>query len=517
MTARVNPALVARVVAQSSLEWKLTHPAAFGLVTASPLQRAICRIADGLPLSPELASFPTVIAALGGGTCPEVAPHEMAIISGIRTAKSLIAACGALHMALTCDVSMLRPGEVPRVSVVSLKKDLADVIMSHLTGTMKARPLLSQFLLGEPSGDGMLVRHPSGHPVEICVVAGSRAGASLVARWSAGCIFDEFPRMIGGDDGVVNWDDQRRAVVHRLLRGAKLWHIGSPDAPYGPAYEMVTEHHGKPTAELVVIRAPAPAMNPVHWTPDEILKARARDADGAKTDVDAEFRSPDESMFSQESVRRCTRATPVVMLREEGHVYYAAMDPATRGNGWTLIVVTRKTGKNVVVRAEEWCGSRDNPLDPSQVLEDIADILGQYGVTTVHSDQVMGDALLKLGRQQGLNIVQWTIGGADKFARYLSIRQAMDRGQLDLPPTPHLRTDLMHIRKRVTPDGVRVQLPQTSDGRHCDFGPALMLALSKALPDPTPIEKPPAIGSDAETTRMREWVKQRFGAPREEW
>ncbi len=513
MTRRLDASQVALAVAQSSLEWKLTDPLAFGLTTASPLQRAICRVADGLPLG-DLWDYPTVPPAFGWTKPPETPPGEMAILSGIRTAKSLTAACGAFHMAVTADVTLLRAGEVPRVSVVSMKKDLADVVMNHLVGSLKNSPLLRPFLMGEPSGDGMLIRHPSGRPIEICVVAGSRAGASLVARWSAGCIFDEFPRMVGGEDGIVNWDDQRRAVVHRLLPGCKLWHIGSPDAPYGPAYDLVTEHHGKPTPQLVVVRAPAPAMNPIWWTPERIAEERAKPGDGAKTDIDAEFRTPDEAMYALESIKRCTRVLPLILPRQPGHTYYAAMDPATRGNGWTLVVVTRDAGKTVVVRAEEWLGSRDEPLDPADVLEQIANIVGQYGVTTVHSDQAMGDALIRLGRMHGLNVVQWTMSGGERFQRYLTIRTFMDRGLLDLPPTPHLRSDLLHIRKRVTPDGVRAQLPQTSDGRHCDFGPALMLALSKALPEPV---DETAAKVDPETAKMREWMEQRYGAKRKEW
>ncbi len=32
------------------------------------------------------------------------------------------------------------------------------------------------------------------------------------------------------------------------------------------------------------------------------------------------------------------------------------MDPATRGNGWTLVIATREAGKTIVVRAEERIG-----------------------------------------------------------------------------------------------------------------------------------------------------------------
>ena len=513
MTARLPDPLVERAVSGASLEWTLTDANAFGLTTASPLQRAICRVADGQPLG-AYASDPTVIAAFRDvDALPCVKPREMVVLSGIRTAKSLIAACGAFHMALTCDVSSLRPGEIPRVSVVSLKKDLADVIMNHLVGTLKSKPMLRRFMIGEPSGDGLMLRHPSGMPVEVAVVAGSRAGSSLVARWSAGAIFDEFPRMVGGDEGVVNWDDMRDAVLLRILPGCQLWHIGSPWAPYGPAYELVTAHHGKPTARMVVVRAPAPAMNPVTWTPERVEAAKA-DPDVYRTDVLAEFASPEEALFSSESVDRCTRKHPIVVGPKQGNTYYAAMDPATRGNGWTLVIGTREDGRTVVVRAEEWIGSRESPLDPGEVLAEIAGILGAYGIQRVDTDQAMGDALVRLARNVGLTLVPWTLSGTERARRYLAIRTRMDSNELELPPIPRLRTDLLHLRKRVTPGGMAVDLPSTSDGRHCDFAPALMLVLSRLLPDPKAVE---AKSTDPETERMREWMRKRWGIEREEW
>jgi hypothetical protein len=514
VTRRVSASAVAQFVAASSLEWKLTDKLAFGLTTASPLQRAICRIADGVPLG-NLAKAPTVTAALGSvHGLPQERPKEVVVLSGIRTAKSLIAACGAFHMALTCDVSTLRPGEIPRVSVVSLKKDLADVIMNHLVGSVKASPLLRTFLMGEPTADGVVLRHPSGTPVEVCVAAGSRAGSSLVARWSAGCIFDEFPRMVGGDEGVVNWDDMRQAVLLRLLEGCQLWHIGSPWAPYGPAYETVTKYHGQPSAQRVVIRAPAPAMNPVYWTPERIAEARELDPDAAKTDVDAEFASPEEAMYSSESIDRCLRKLPLKLPRKANCAYFATMDPATRGNGWTLAITTRDENRVKVAFAYEWIGTRDEPLDPGEVLKEIADVCAEYGVSTVHSDQAFGDALVKLARLAGLTLLQWLVPSTEQVKKYLAIRTNLDLGLIELPDVPHLRTDLLHIRKRVTPSGMKPHLPMTSDGRHCDWGPTLMLGLSKLLPDPTSAPDAPSV--DPETARMRERFMSRF-KKNEDW
>lgn len=498
--------VVQSAVASSSLEWKLTDANAFGLTTASDLQRAICRVADGRPLG-RLADSRVVRRAFGNvDELPDEKPREVTVLSGIRTAKSLTAACGAFHMSQTCDVSQLGPGEIPRVSVVSLQKDLADVVFDHLVGRAQASPLIRPLIIGEPSTDSIHFRHPSGRPIEVKVLAGARAGATLVARWSAGAIFDEFPRMVGGDDGVVNWNDSRDAVLLRLLPNAQIWNIGSPWAPFGPAYELVTEYFGKPSRAMVVVRAPAPDMNPFYWTPARVEAAKA-DPDVYRTDVLAEFATAEESLFSATSVDACTR-TVLTLPPKPGNTYYAAMDPATRGNGWTLAIATREAGKTVVVRAEEWMGSKHEPLDPGIVLAEIAGILASYNLQSVDSDQWMGDALVTLGRQVGLNIATWRFTERERAEKYLAIRTRLDSGELELPPVPKMRTDLLHVRKRLTPGGMSVVLPQTSDGRHCDFAPTLMLVLSRLLPEPV---KPKVLEEDPETARVRERVLAKWG------
>ena len=105
----------------SSLEWVLTDALAFGLTKASPTQRAICRVLDGLPLG-ELATNPDVIESFGGVEAVawyEANPHrprELCIVAGIRGAKSLTAAGMGVRASQICDCSMLGPGEIPRVN-----------------------------------------------------------------------------------------------------------------------------------------------------------------------------------------------------------------------------------------------------------------------------------------------------------------------------------------------------------------------------------------------------------------
>jgi hypothetical protein len=502
--ARSLPDL-SQMVARLPLEWVLTDEAAFGLTTASPLQRAVCRIADGRPLR-ELAHDPVVLRALGGTApacmVPPTPPRELAILSGIRVGKSLLAAALAFHWSQTCDVTRLGPGEVPRVSIVSLTKDLADVVFAHVVGRLQSSPLLAGLVLGEPQADCITVRHPTGRPIEIKVVAGSRAGASLVARWSAGTIFDEFPRMVGESDGVVNWDDSRNSVILRLLPGAQLMHIGSPWAPFGPAYELVADHWGKPTSQMVVIKAPAFDMNPVYWTPEQVAEA-ALQPDAYRTEVLGEFATPEQMLFSAELV---TKAIKPEAGPEPGHVYTAAMDPATRGNAWAFGVFTRTGRQMRMVKYLERAGTRDEPLSPREVFRDlIGPECRRYGVTSIQTDNYYIDALQDIAREFGLSLVANHTTDAERTEKFMAIKTRLEVGEVEL--VEGVRADMMRLRKKITQAGIQIVLPVTGDGRHCDAAPVVMLGIGRYLRDAEP-EKPK---KDPEAERMLAQVTKRFG------
>lgn len=490
-----------------SLEDRLTSPYWFGLTSASPLQRAICRICDGAPLG-EFGQHPSVIRALGAAHVPTARPREVAVLSGIRTGKSLWAGALGVHCTQVCDVSRLGPGEVPRVSIVSLTKDLADVVYSHISGRMRASPVLRSLLLGEPTADTILVRHPSGRPVEIKVVAGSRAGSSLTARWMAGCIFDEFPRMVGAEEGVINWDDSRKAVLERILPGGLVAHIGSPWAPFGPAYELVQEHWGKPSRGLVVVKAPAFDMNPSYWTPGRCAEAKANDEDVYRTDVLGEFSSPEEAFFAAETLAAATRESPAELEPDPACSYVAAMDPATRGNGWTLAIWTRKGRRKICVAAYEWRGSRASPLSPREVLGEVAAVLRPYRVTTIDTDQYYFDALVDLARDYELSLVPWHWTDSERTEAYLAARTRLEVGETELPPNARMRTDLLRVRKRPTQSGISIGLPVTSDGRHCDFAPVVVLGIARCIRDEQPQL---AKTKHPEVERMAKDLKRRFG------
>jgi len=494
----------------------MMSPAAFGITTATPLQRAIWRIADGEPLG-ELAGHPHVVQAIGADADIGGRPDELDIIAAIRTAKSLTAAGLSFRWSQICDVSQLGPGEVPRISVVSLSKDLADVVFGHVVGNILASPVLRSKVVGLPSSDAVILRHPAGKHVEIKVVAGSRAGASLTARWCAGAIFDEAPKMVGADEGVINYDDARTAVRGRMLPGSQIVSIGSPWAPFGPIYERAAAHWKYPTRRLVVVRAPGWLMNPVWWTRERCEELKKSDPDTYATECAAEFASPEESLFSSIEIDRATREAPLERGPEERHEYIAAIDPGTRGNAWTLVVATRKGNKKIVALAREWRGSRVEPLSPRAVFREIATILAPYeGVRGVWSDRWSGDALRDIAGEFKLQLWELPLTEVEKTQKWLLLRTKLSEGEIELPPEPMLRSDLQRVKRRTTQATVQIVLPKTSDGRHCDFAPALLGALSQWLDDvsPAPVEDGTPEAVAREVARMRKAAEQRFGRKR---
>ena len=485
-----------------SLESLLTHRLGFGLETATPLQRQLARLVDGDPtLDP---SDRELLEAVGDASCiVGTRPREVTIVASIRSAKTMLAAAAAIRATQVVQCEHLKAGEIPRVSILSLDLDLAQVAHSHLAGSIMASPVLRELLVDEPRADSLLLRHPSGRPIEICTVAGKRAGSSLISRWMAGVIVDEAPRMAGEGDAAVNFDETRRVVLGRMLPGAQLIAIGSPWAPFGPVFEQVQESWKRPSPARVVVRAPGWAMNPDYWTRERIEELRASDPDAYRVDCAAEFAAPESALVPPDAVAAATRQQ-ADLEPDPLRSYVAAMDAATRGNAWTLVIMSRDGDKRRIDVAREWVGSKNQPLSATTVLRDIAAIAARYRVPAVWCDQWSADPLSELALQQGLTLLPRMTPSRERWEQAARFRSELLEGRIELHPHPALREDVLRVKRATTMQGVRLELPTAGDGRHCDFVPSLMLATAQFVPDrrPAPHERNTEAWYEAEAARI---------------
>jgi hypothetical protein len=486
-----------------STEQLLTSPQGFGIATASPAQRAACRILDGEPLG-DLRAHPDAIALVGGvdaiAALPSergIAPTEVALLAAIRTSKTIIACAAALRASQSVDVSRLGPGEVPRVSLVSLKLDTSAVAHRLLTETMRASPTLKGLMLDD-TADTLTVRHPSGRPIEIACVAGSKAGAGLVARWSAGVIFDEAPRMNGAGDGVVNLSDMRAAILGRLLPGAQALYIGSPWSPHGDVYDMVEQSWGKPTRHMVVLRGTGPMLNPVWWTPERAADLEEKNPTAYRTECLGEFADPESGLLNPVAVACSTRAAPLELEWEQGAQYFAAVDPSDglkAGNGFTLAIVARVTPEPPtkywgeawsrppgdmaprfrVVLTREWRG-----LSPASCWREISKLCRTYKIRRARTDQFAASANADLARMCGIDLHVDRASATSNLEDWTNFQTLLHNDRIELSPDPVLRRDLLGVKRRITQGASKIVLARTTDGRHSDSASALCAAVKEA-------------------------------------
>ena len=300
-------------------------------------------------------------------------------------------------------------------------------------------------------------------------------------------------------DEVAKWRDLRTGAnpATEVLASLKPALVTMPrsklvliSSPLGRLDLHAKEYERGETETQATAYAPTWVANP-SVTEEESHVLEANESRWKREFLALPLEEDEEGLLTALLLDRSTRAEMVV-ARAPGHSYVAAMDPATRGDAWTLVVATRRwVGGRLmrsVVRAKEYHGTSTAPLDPGAVLADIARELAAYGLTTVYSDQASADALRSIGRNVDLTVVISPATAQNKLTRYESLESWASAGELELPPDPQVRADLLAVVKRLTPNGFTIALPRTGD-RHADYAPAITLALSRscaAPPEPEP-------------------------------
>ena len=215
--------------------------------------------------------------------------------------------------------------------------------------------------------------------------------------------------------------------------------------------------------------------------PDEVAWAREY---AAIPQAEAET-----SLLMAVALDKCTRPTADVPP-DDRHTYVATIDPATRGNAWTLTVGTLGDGAvRSVVLAREWRGTKAAPLRPGAIFGEIATLIRPYRLAHVHSDQWAEDAMRESARSAGLALLVTPWTASLKADAYDGLRTLVQEGKLSLPADPVFRTDLLGIRLKLTRTGISYELASLGP-RHSDYAPstAMLLTLLRvpAVPIPSP-------------------------------
>lgn len=479
-----------------------------------------------------------------GGKVPDFTqrPLEFLDISAIRIGKSLFAAAVILWLSQTVDLSGTRASDIVRIFVVALKIGGTDAVVQHLMTPMLEKPALRSLLVDKPEEvsigsirrSGLRIRHPTGRVIEVACIPLDRGGGSGLSVFCAGVVVDEYPRMIGAEDGVRNVEHFREGVLGRLLPGAIYLATGSPWQPYGPAYDTTLKHFGKPTADLVVLRTSAkPFVNIAPgWTPAKKVETLQRQSPIAyKTDFLAEFADGEEAVFPAQAIEDAWKrpkadaadyGRPAIFADPSAlrHDFWAAMvggwahpvatpedlyeheflgDTITPGRGavvvgregWIRILedrfgnpIPRRDGKGLkpwfevydIVSWDKNSGARGLDL-----VRAVGQLGRQYGCSEFHWD---GYEQLMLGdmiRREDLRPIVHTWSGQGRKTEAVDhLRTLFIERRVRLPQHDLLKQELLRFRARATSGG-SFQYIVAGGAGHGDHAACLTLAMRADL------------------------------------
>lgn len=401
--------------------------------------------------------------------------RQLVIRAGRRAGKSSTL-CRLAVVEAIWGAHAVPPGDTGVVAIISTKREEASNRLTTIKAILDALEIKYK-----PCGDGIEATSlTTGRPVRFQVFTASVSG---VVGFTAVCVIcDEVARWKDVDTGQ-NPATQVLASLRPTMATqpqARIILSSSPlsilDAHYD-AYEA-GESDFQTTAY-----APTWIANPTlseadtrKLEPDETLWRREYLAIPT-----AEVES---SLLTGAEVQAATRAGPVEIAYEDGHHYLAAMDPAWKHDAWTLVVATRRLDlPTVIVSARQWRGSKAAPLSPDEVLQQIATHLRKYKLDTVWTDQAADVALRDIARRHQLATIISPSTAATNLERFENLRTVVRDRTIELPPDRDVTADLVGVRKRVTRNGVGVELPRIN-GRHCDYAPPIALLAARRIPEP---------------------------------
>lgn len=512
-----------------TLEALVTTPT-LGALSASPVQTALLRSADGRPandlLPPERMIFHFGAPRLPendnglihtGERLPSGRPRYVILRTGVRAGKTLISVLALLLSVLTCrfrrppkkDLGELpgpdglvgvREGELVRALIVAPRLENTRAAFAQLIATMRASPKLRTLLVKAPLANSCLIRRPDGQVVEIKRIAADIGGANLRSTWLAGALFDEAD-FHDGDDAAVNLTENLRACRARLLEGAQIWIPSSPWAEDSAFDRLFKEAFKAPLANgTLAFHSDTVSMNPT-IDREEMARERASDPDNAAREYDAiPFGAGTTRFFPNDAIEKCVRVGRALTLPPTSALHYAGADYGLTKNSAAQAIARPENGKATLVHLEELRPTKDQSVGPALTVPRFLRTAITYNCRTIRGDHYLAPlreeerakfvAALPGTERAKVPVFEAFDPNRDaQAALFAELKRRMQAGEVEFPDDPRLLAQLKGTTVAHLPGGAtKIVLPKQGQA-HGDILMAVALAIV-ACPDANRTETP---------------------------
>lgn len=209
-------------------------------------------------------------------------------------------------------------------------------------------------------------------------------------------------------------------------------------------------YHGKPDGDAVLVQAPTLDLNPT-FDRRAVEKAYEEDPASAAAEYGAQFRSDVESFVSRETIDDCVipgvREVPPVV----GVFYEAFVDPSGgSADGFTLAIGHRKKGGDPPVAIVDCMRERRPPFSPEAVVQEFAELLKTYGVSSVTGDRYAGEWPREAFRRHGIT---YNLAEKPKSGLYGDALALLNSGRIELVDHPRMIAQLAGLERRASHGG----------------------------------------------------------------
>lgn len=397
----------------------------------------------------------------------------------------------------------IHPGDVGVVAFISVKREEAAERMGTIKKMLATLGIVeksakNRLIAWRPIDGGIELTHT---PIAFKVFTASISG---VSGFTAICIIaDEVSKWRDADTGANPATDVLASVRPTMatMPLAKIILSSSPmgklDA-HAAAYDLGDNDFQIVGFAQTWVANPSVTEEDTHALETDELRWRREYAAIPLEDTES-------GVYPSVLIDRATRKGSRNVPKEDGCEYLAATDPGFRGNAWTFAIATcRRFGeatKRSIVFTCQWRGTRTKPLNPDDVFREMRKHCEAYGVGAVYADQFSSDALCAIAYRHEIPYVVEPATSALNTAMYEGLSTRLSDNEIELPDDPQVRADLLGVIRRVTPNGIVIDLARTGDGRHCDYAPAVAKALFKYI-EPPPM--PPHVLTEAEVWTLEE-------------
>lgn len=454
-------------------------------------QRVIAKVAFGNYDPIDLPEAESEIAkTLFGGLdrVSEEAKRYVIMRLGRGSGKTTLCAAFAIYTAVTADLSMCGPGDVPYFITVAPDKETAKLSIRMAREMVKAVPSLERLVVNDKDQMIQLRRPQDGRLVRIEAFAATRGGSAVRSRTIMSFLLEEaeFFTSTGDDkDYAVNDRDIFRALKPRLLPAGKGIMISTPWPVETLMGEMFEKNFGH-CIDAVAIKAPTVLVRGEHPHVMEMVEDElAKDPENARRELFCEldgFSSGD--FFDTNAVRLSIDSTfkwpipynpkwPVAIGCDLGFVRDSS----------TIVVVQYNGSKYITCFAEELRPAPGKPLKPSDVIRRFAKIAKQYGSSGVVADSYYRESLREQLNEHGLNVINSPEGTSGKAAVFQRTRAVCNEGNIILPDTPLVRRLVAQtklVSSKPAPGGTTtIKVPRKIGMGHGDLVSSWVLAVHR--------------------------------------